>query len=180
MCIRDRVITVIAIGAPFMSTAFMLGRAFYAQEDARTPFLVQLGVSVFTVIAAVLIARVFPPEHMVFAVAACYAIQNVLATVIYHYALTRRIGDYGLSRIVSSHVRILAASLVAGVAGVVTLWLLGGYRTDGFPWGNQAAALISLAVGGLVMAAVYAVALKLFRVKEFTGLLAPLRAKLGR
>jgi len=175
-----QVITVIAIGAPFMSTAFMLGRAFYAQEDARTPFLVQLGVSVFTVIAAVLIARVFPPEHMVFAVAACYAIQNVLATVIYHYALTRRIGDYGLSRIVSSHVRILAASLVAGVAGVVTLWLLGGYRADGFPWGNQAAALISLAVGGLVMAAVYAVALKLFRVQEFTGLLAPLRAKLGR
>ena len=73
-----------------------------------------------------------------------------------------------------------SSQAVAGVAGVVTLWLLGGYRTDGFPWGNQAAALISLAVGGLVMAAVYAVALKLFRVQEFTGLLAPLRAKLGR
>ena len=175
-----QVITVIAVGAPFMSTAFMLGRAFYADEDARTPFFVQLAVSLFTVLGAVVIARAFPPEQMVFAVAACYAVQNILATVIYHYALTRRIGDYGLARIVGSHARILAASLVAGAAGAVVLWLLGGYSTGGFPWHNQLSALLSIAVGGAAMALVYAVALKLFRVAEFTGLLAPLKAKLGR
>ncbi|RKQ35193.1 murein biosynthesis integral membrane protein MurJ [Kocuria tytonis] len=175
-----QVITVIAIGAPFMSTAFMLGRAFYAQEDARTPFMVQLGVSVFTVLGAVVIARAFPPEHMVFAVAVCYAVQNILATVIYHHALTRRIGDYGLSRVVGAHSRILAASLVAGAGGAVVLWLLGGYRSDGFPWDGQVPALISIGIGGVAMALVYAVALRLFKVEEFTGLLAPLRAKLGR
>ncbi|RLY93915.1 virulence factor MviN [Kocuria tytonicola] len=175
-----QVITVIAVGAPFMSTAFMLGRAFYADEDARTPFFVQLAVSLFTVLGAVVIARVLPPEQMVFAVAACYAVQNILATVIYHYALKRRIGDYGLARIVGSHARILAASLVAGAAGAVVLWLLGGYAPGGFPWHNQLSALLSIAVGGAAMALVYAVALKLFRVAEFTGLLAPLKAKLGR
>ena len=175
-----QVITVIAIGAPFMSTAFMLGRAFYASEDARTPFFVQLAVSLFTVLGAVVIARVFPPEQMVFAIAACYAVQNVLATVVYHWALTRRIGDYGLARIASSHARILAASLVAGVVGAVVLWLLGGYGTDGFPWRSQLSALLSIAVGGTAMVLSYAVALKVFRVEEFTGLLAPLRAKLGR
>ena len=175
-----QVITVIAIGAPFMSTAFMLGRAFYASEDARTPFFVQLAVSLFTVLGAVVIARVFPPEQMVFAIAACYAVQNVLATVVYHWALTRRIGDYGLARIASSHARILAASLVAGVVGAVVLWLLGGYGTGGFPWRSQLSALLSIAVGGTAMVLSYAVALKVFRVEEFTGLLAPLRAKLGR
>ncbi|MDO4919106.1 murein biosynthesis integral membrane protein MurJ [Kocuria sp.] len=175
-----QVITVIAIGAPFMSTAFMLGRAFYAREDARTPFFVQLAVSAFTVVGAVVIARVFPPEHMVFAIAACYAVQNILATVVYHYALKRRIGDYGLSRIVASHARILAASLVSAAAGAVVLWLLGGYNTDGFPWHGQLSALLSTAVGGIAMALVYAVALKLFRVQEFTGLLAPLRARIRR
>ncbi|WP_112234387.1 murein biosynthesis integral membrane protein MurJ [Kocuria sp. BT304] len=175
-----QVITVIAIGAPFMSTAFMLGRAFYAQEDARTPFMVQLAVSVFTVLGAVLIARLLPPEQMVFAIAACYAVQNILATVVYHYALKRRIGDYGLSRIVGSHARILAASLVSGAVGAAVLWLMGGYATDGFPWGGQLSALISIAVGGAAMALSYAVALKVFRVQEFTGLVAPLRARLGR
>lgn len=175
-----QVITLIAIGAPFMSTAFMLGRAFYAQEDARTPFVVQLAVSVFTVLCAVVIGHAFRPEHMVYAIAICYALQNILATVIYHVALTRRIGDYGLSRIVGSHARILAAALVAGVAGAGMLWWLGGYRTDGLPWHGQAWAIITLAVGGTAMAVVYAVALKVFRVQEFTILLAPLKAKLGR
>lgn len=175
-----QVITVIAIGAPFMSTAFMLGRAFYAQEDARTPFMVQLAVSVFTVVGAVVIAHSVPPEQMVFAVAGCYALQNILATVIYHYALKRRIGDYGLSRIVGSHARILAASLVAGLVGVAALWLMGGYSTDGFPWHRQVTALVTIAVGGIAMAVGYAVALKVFRVQEFASLVAPLKAKLGR
>ena len=175
-----QVITLIAVGAPFMSTAFMLCRAFYAQEDARTPFLVQVAVSAFTVLCAVAIAYVFPPEHIVYAIAVCYAVQNILATVIYHVALTRRIGDYDLAHILGSHARILAAALVSGVAGVGVLWWLGGYRTDGLPWHDQAWAIITIAVGGVVMAVVYAIALKLFRVQEFTALLAPLRAKLGR
>lgn len=175
-----QVITVIAIGAPFMSVAFMLGRAFYAREDARTPFLVQIGVSVFTVVCAVLIAQLFPPRSMVFAIAACYALQNILATVLYHYALTRRIGDYGLSRILGSHARVLAASLVAGAVGAGALWLMGGYSPAGFPWHDQATAITVVAAGGVVMALAYAVALKALRVEEFTSLLDPLRARLGR
>lgn len=175
-----QVITVIAIGAPFMSISFMLGRAFYAQEDARTPFLVQIGVSVFTVVSAMLIAQLFPPRSMVFAIAACYALQNILATVLYHYALTRRIGNYGLSRIVGSHARMLAASLVAGAVGAGALWLMGGYSPAGFPWHDQATAITVIAAGGVVMALAYAVALKALRVEEFTSLLGPLKARFVR
>lgn len=175
-----QVITVIAIGAPFMSISFMMGRAFYAQEDARTPFLVQVVVSVFTVLAAVGIARVFAPEHVVFAVAACYALQNILSMALYHVALKRRIGDYDVARILGAHARILAASLVAGAAGVVALWFMGGYDTGGYPWRNQLTAFITVMVGGTVMALAYMVALKVFRVEEFTSLLGPLKARLGR
>lgn len=175
-----QVITAIAIGAPFMSISFLLGRAFYAQEDARTPFFVQVGVSVFTVISAVVISRLFAPQYMVFAVAACYALQNIVSTLIYHFALTRRIGDYGLSRIMGSHARILAASLIAGLGGVAVLYFMGGYSTDGFPWQNQATAFITCAVGGVVMGVAYLVALKVLRVEEFSALLGPLLARLGR
>lgn len=175
-----QVITVIAIGAPFMSISFMLGRTFYAQEDARTPFLVQIGVSLFTVASAVLIAQLFQPRFMVFAIAACYALQNILAAVLYHYALKRRIGDYGLSRIAGSHARVLAASLLAGAVGAIALWLMGGYSPAGFPWRNQATAIAVVAAGGVVMALAYAVALKVLRVEELTSLLAPLKARIGR
>ncbi len=175
-----QVITVIAIGAPFMSTAFMLGRAFYAQEDARTPFIVQVIVSIFTVIAAVAIARALPPEYMVFAVAGCYAAQNILATLLYHFALKRRIGDYDVARILGAHARILAASLVAGLGGVVALWLMGGYDTGGFSWQNQVTAFLSVMVGGVAMGLVYLLAMKVFRVEEFGSLIGPLKARLGR
>ncbi|GGG46069.1 lipid II flippase MurJ [Kocuria dechangensis] len=175
-----QVVAVIAIGAPFMSTSFMLGRAFYAQEDARTPFFVQVGVALFTVASAAAIWRLVPPEHMIFAVAGCYAAQNVLSTLLYHVVLTRRVGDYGVARILESHVRILAASLLAGAAGVLALHLLGGYDPAGFPWANQLTAVVTLAVGGAVMGVAYLVGLKLFRVQELDGLLRPVLARLGR
>lgn len=120
-----QVVAVIAIGAPFMSSSFMLGRAFYAQEDARTPFLVQIGVALFTVACAAAIWVLVSPVHVIFAVAGCYAAQNVLSTVLYHLLLVRRAGDYGLARVLDSHARILAASLLAGAVGVLVLHLLG-------------------------------------------------------
>ncbi len=175
-----QVVTVIAIGAPFMSTSFMLGRAFYAQEDARTPFLVQIGVAVFTVACAAAIWAFVPPEHIVFAVAGCYAAQNVLSTLLYHRVLVRRIGDYDVAHVLNSHVRILAASLLAGAVGAVVLHLLGGYDPGGFPWANQLTAVVTLAVGGTAMGVAYLGALRLCRVRELDGLLRPVLARLGR
>ena len=175
-----QVVAVIAIGAPFMSTSFMLGRAFYAQEDARTPFLVQIGVALFTVASALLIGSSVPPDLIIFVVAGCYAAQNVLSTLLYHRVLVRRIGDYDLARILDSHVRILAASLLAGAVGAAALYLLGGYDPEGFPWANQLTALATLAVGGAVMGVAYLGALRLCRVRELDGLVQPLLSRLGR
>lgn len=175
-----QVVAVIAIGAPFMSISFMLGRAFYAQEDARTPFLVQIGVALFTVVTALLIWSFVPPDLIVFAVAGGYAAQNVLSTLLYHLVLVRRIGDYDVARIVDSHVRILVASLLAGGVGAVVLFLLGGYDPDGFPWISQFTAVATLALGGTAMAVAYLGALKLCRVRELDGLVRPLLARLGR
>ncbi len=175
-----QVVVVIAIGAPFMSSSFMLGRAFYAQEDARTPFLVQIGVALFTVACALLIASVVPPDLIIFAVAGCYAAQNVLSTLLYHLVLVRRIGDYGLARILDSHARILAASLLAGAVGALVLFLLDGHDPQGFPWTNQLTALATLAVGGTAMGVAYLGALRLCRVRELDGFVRPLLARLGR
>lgn len=175
-----QVFAVIAIGAPFMTTAFMLGRLFYAQEDARTPFLVQAAVSVLTVIAAVLIARTVAPHLVIYAVAACYAGQNILTTLIYHVIAVRRIGDYHVGEVLDTHVRCLGAALVTAVAGTVLLYAMGGWAPDGWPWQSQLTALAALAVGGVVTALIYLLMLRIFRLRELPELMRPVLSRLRR
>ncbi|WP_144790446.1 murein biosynthesis integral membrane protein MurJ [Kocuria palustris] len=175
-----QVFAVIAIGAPFMTTAFMLGRLFYSREDARTPFFVQLVVSVLTVLAAVVISRTMPPHLVVFAVAACYAGQNIVSTLIYHVIAVRTVGDYRISEILDTHVRAIAAAMVTAVIATVLLYFLGGWDPEGWPWTSQLTAIGTLAVGGVVSAIVYLLMLRVVRLKELPELMGPVMARLRR
>ncbi|ROZ64236.1 virulence factor MviN [Kocuria soli] len=175
-----QVVVVIAIGAPFLTCAFLFGRVFYAQEDARTPFAVQLFISVLTVAAAFAIQHWVAPNHMIFAIAACYAGQNILSTVIYHFLAVRRIGDYGLGEVLDTHVRSLGAAVVAAGLGTGVLWLMGGWSSDGWPWSNLFTALSTLAVLGIVTAVVYLIMLKMLGLKELPELARPILARLKR
>lgn len=175
-----QVVVVIAIGAPFLTTAFLFGRIFYAQEDARTPFLVQLVTSALTVVAAFVIQHSVEPNRMIFAIAACYAAQNILSTLIYHFLTVRRIGDYGLAQVLDTHVRSLAAAMVAGVGGSGALYLMGGWSAEGWPWSSLLTALLTLAVCGIVTGVLYLIFLTVFRLKELPELTRPVLARLKR
>ena len=45
-------LTILALSTPFMSANFMMSRVFYANEDARTPFYIQLVLAIVNVVAA--------------------------------------------------------------------------------------------------------------------------------
>lgn len=173
-----QVVVVIAIGAPFLTTAFLFGRVFYAQEDARTPFLVQLVVSALTVAAAFSIQHFVAPNHMIVAIAACYAAQNILSTVIYHFWAVKRIGDYGLGQVLETHVRALGAAIVAAGLGTGVLYLLGGWNPDGWVWSSLVTSLVTLVICGIVTAVLYMLLLKVFGLKELPELTRPLAARL--
>lgn len=175
-----QVVVVIAIGAPFLTTAFLFGRIFYAQEDARTPFIVQTTVSVITVAAAFSIQHYVEPNRMIFAIAACYAGQNILSTVIYHFLATRRIGDYGLVEVLDTYVRSLGAAVIAAVFGSGVLYLLGGWNPEGWPWTSLLTSLLTLAVCGIATAGFYLVFLTVFRLKELPELTRPLLSRIKR
>lgn len=174
-----QVVVVIAIGAPFLTSAFLFGRVFYAQEDARTPFLVQLVVSALTVVAAFAIEHWVEPNRMILAIAACYASQNILSTLIYHFWAVKRIGDYGLAQVLETHVRSLGAAIVAAGLGTGVLYLLGGWSTQGWVWSSLFTALATLAVCGLVTGVLYVILLKVFGLKELPELTRPLTARLA-
>lgn len=171
-------IALIALGGPFLTIAFMMGRVFYSQEDAKTPFYIQL-FSAFVIIALGFTASRLSPQHVIYGLALTYALQNVLAVYLSHRVLVRRLGDYGVRGIVLTHAKVAFASLGAGGFGAVALYLLGGYSFDGFAWESRLSAFLTVLLGGAVMAVAYYAFLLLFRVRELDTLINPIMNKVG-
>ncbi len=172
-------LTILALSTPFMSANFMMSRVFYANEDARTPFFIQLVLAMVNVAAAFAI-QFLPFDHIIFAIAILYTGGNILSVIVSAIFLRRLLGHLDGPRIASSYIRMGYAALGSALAGAVALWLLGSYSPDGFAWSDRIAALVTIVVVGPVMLAAYFLLLKLFRVTELEDLLQPLLGRLRR
>lgn len=169
-------LAILAIGAPFYSINFILNRVFYAQEDARTPFFIQC-IMVGLGLTTALLASLLPHEWIIFGLAASYTLSNVVAPIVSHFFLTRKLGNYGGGLILRAHMRFLVAALASGILGELMLRLFGSASAEGFMWSSITASALTLAVVGTVMAVIYIVILKRLRVGEIDALLNPLMAK---
>jgi putative peptidoglycan lipid II flippase len=172
-------LTILALSTPFMSANFMMSRVFYANEDARTPFLIQLVLALVNVVAAFTI-QFLPFDQIIFAIATLYTGGNILSVILSAVFLRRLLGHLDGPRIANAYIRMGYAALGSALAGAVALWLLGSYSREGFAWSTPLAALVTIAVVGPVMLAAYLLLLKLFRVTELSDLLQPLLGRLRR
>lgn len=172
-------LTILALSTPFMSANFMMSRVFYAGEDARTPFFIQLVLALVNVVAAFTI-QFLPFDQIIFAIAILYTGGNILSVIVSAVFLRRLLGHLDGPRIANSYIRMGYAALGSALAGAGALWLLGSYSPDGFAWSTPLAALVTIAVVGPVMLAAYLLLLKLFRVTELSDLLQPLLGRLRR
>lgn len=170
------VLAILAIGAPFYSINFILNRVFYAQENAKTPFVIQC-IMVVIGLGTALLAALLPPPLIIYGIAASYTISNLLGPLVSHLFLRARLGDYGGGLILRAHMRFLAAALVSGLVGELVLSFFGGSDPGGFMWHSITAAAATLAVVGTVMAVVYVIMLKVLRVRELDDIAAPLLSK---
>ncbi|MUK00925.1 murein biosynthesis integral membrane protein MurJ [Vibrio cholerae] len=177
--INGVIIAILAVGAPFLSANFLLNRVFYASEDVRTPLKIQLILSVVGVVLA-LTAGMFDPRLIVPMLAVAYSLGNAIAVVVSHVFLTRQIGHYGAGHVFDVHVRLTVAGIVAAVAGTALCFAFGGYGADGYLWQSKLNAVVVLAIGGVVMSAVYLAMLKVLRVTELSEFAGPLLARFRR
>jgi putative peptidoglycan lipid II flippase len=172
-------LTILALSTPFMSANFMMSRVFYANEDARTPFFIQLVLALVNVVAAFTI-QFLPFDQIIFAIAILYTGGNILSVIVSAVFLRRLLGHLDGPRIANSYIRMGYAALGSALAGAGALWLLGSYSPEGFAWSTPIAALVTIVVVGPVMLAAYLLLLKLFRVTELSDLLQPLLGRLRR
>ena len=172
-------LTILALSTPFMSANFMMSRVFYANEDARTPFFIQLVLAMVNVVAAFTI-QFLPFDQIIFAIAILYTGGNILSVIVSAVFLRRLLGHLDGPRIANSYIRMGYAALGSALAGAGALWLLGSYSPEGFAWSTPIAALVTIVVVGPAMLAAYLLLLKLFRVTELSDLLQPLLGRLRR
>jgi putative peptidoglycan lipid II flippase len=168
----SRITIALLLGSLPMSWQFMQTRFFYAYEDAKTPFYLQIVVSVISSIVA-LLALFFAPLQIAVVVALGQVLANVGSSIGGFWLLRRRLGPLHLSGVVRQNVRLLLASAV----GTLVVWgltvVLPG--TEDMGWLGRGVVTAALcAVFGLVTLAL-AMAM---RVSEVGDLLGPVLRRL--
>lgn len=167
------------LGLPFKSVHFFMIRVFFAEEDTKTPMLIQTVIATLSVTLAYTAVQILPATEIAKAVALIYGSVNVLSAIIAHFLIVRRYGDYGSANVLDTYIRIGVMAALSGVAGTGVLWLMGGYSW-GFAWSSIGGAIVTITVVGSVMALVYVVLLRLARSEELENFLGPLARRIPK
>jgi putative peptidoglycan lipid II flippase len=159
---------------PF-SAQYLFQRAFYACEDARTPFLVQLPVVAVIALTSYLASVLLAPEHVVIGVAVGMAIGYTVGAVLSAVLLRRRFGRLDGTRVLRTYVRLLCAATPAALVG----WAVSGASHRVLD-GSWLASAVALLLGGSLVVGVFVVLCRSLRVTELTDVAAPVLARLRR
>ena len=161
------------IGLVPFGVLYLLQRVFYAFEDAKTPFTMQLVVTIVATIANVA-SLLLPLRWIAVGVGAGQALSNLAGMVVGLVLVRRRLKDLPLSDVTRTYVRLGAASVVAAAAAyLVQLGL--GHVVEGKLYSP-----VSLVAGGLVFAGIYLVVARRLHVHEIDDLVGPVLERARR
>jgi putative peptidoglycan lipid II flippase len=161
------------VGLVPFGVLFLLQRAFYAFEDAKTPFKLTVVVTVIATMAN-LSSLLLPLPWIVVGVGAGQALSNFVGLGIGLVLIRRRLNGLPLSKVSRTYVRLGTASVVAGAGAVIVQLGLGQVLA------GKVLSLASLALGGLVFAAIYVVVARRLHVREIDDLVGPVLARVRR
>jgi putative peptidoglycan lipid II flippase len=170
-----RVLVVFVLGLVPFSTFQLLLRAFYALQDTRTTFLVNLVAVGTNVVANLLLFALLPGPWKVPGLALGHAAHYTVGSALLLALLSRRVGGLEGGRILRSVARMLVAAvamaLVAALAGRAAGAPLGpGFLRD----------LVTVVVGVGAGLGTYLLAARLLRVEEVGLLLDVVRRRRAR
>jgi putative peptidoglycan lipid II flippase len=157
---------------PF-GVVYLIQRVYYAFEDARTPFRLQVIISVVAT-AAGLLALLLPDPWIGFGIGAGQTLSNLVGAVVGVVWVRRRLDGLPLGTITRSYVRLTVASLGGAIPAAGLAWAL----TRVIAGRLEAPAV--LLVAGTAFAATYLVLARRLRVREVDELLEPLLGRARR
>ena len=165
-------LALMAVGLAAYAAFQQLMRAFYARQDTRTPWIVNI-IAVATTVATAI------PAFAVLGVPGlglAHALTYIVGTIVGGAILRRRAGGLDGARLASSHLRIGLASIATGLVAWVVAEGLGDVVAVQTLGGQLAQVSVAM-VAGLVT---YAASTKALRVEEFDGFIALLARRFRR
>lgn len=167
-------LAVFALGLVPFSTYQLQLRAFYALQDTRTPFFVNLWVNAAVVVADLALYAVLPARAKVVGLAAGQALSVAVGLVVCSRVLSRRIGGLDGAAVLQTGVRCVVAAVAPAVLALLAV--AGAHRAVG---SGQLGSLLALVLGGALLAAGYVATARRLRVREVDEAVGPVLRRLG-
>jgi putative peptidoglycan lipid II flippase len=164
------VIAFYALGLVPFSLLFLVQRVFYALEDTRTPFFLQVFQAVIFVTLA-LVSATLPVSHIAMGLALSATLATTAQTVLALLVLRRKLGGLGLRGLGLSFARYGLSAVPASAAGSGVLIAFGGLDATGLALSSAVIAGFVMAMITIVMVAVYLATLLLLRDSQAQGLM---------
>jgi putative peptidoglycan lipid II flippase len=168
----------LALGlVPYTVQYFQL-RTFYAFEDTRTPFFLQVAIAATNITAALVGVRVIlDAEHLRYSgvmLGAAYALSYLFAVVISRRVLSRKVPRVHGAGIGLPLLAMVIAAVVGAGIGRAVLSLVNA-QVD---WSGPLAAILQLGIGAVVMLPVYVGLARVLRIHEVTDVVSMVTSKL--
>ncbi|NHB84855.1 murein biosynthesis integral membrane protein MurJ [Tessaracoccus sp. HDW20] len=165
-----------AVGLIPFTIQFVCLRTYYALEDTRTPFLLQILIAGVNIVAAIVLVRLTTSTAWVApALALAYSLAYLVGVLASWQVLRRRLPGMDGTNLLLHVVRLLLGSLLGGVAA----YYLAGWLTSVIP-SRLLANLAACLAGGLLVLGGYLLLGRLLKVRELANLRDLVQSRLGR
>lgn len=167
----------LALGAVPLALLSVFKRVFFALEDGRAVFYIQIPVTIAWVGLMVIVQESVPARWWTAGVAVALSLSNIVGVILRAGGVRRRIGGLDLRNMASLGARAVVAAVVAGGIGWTVARLAPNPATLG---ASLATSIGTLAVAVPVMTLAYWALLRVMRVKEAADLVEPVSRRLRR
>ena len=165
-----------AVGLIPFTIQFVCLRTFYAMEDTRTPFFLQVLIAGLNIgLAFLLVWWVNSDQWVASALALAYSLAYLVGVFVSWQVLRRRLPDLAGSPLVMHLVRLL----LGAIPGAIGAYYLSGWLVSVLGTGKLAL-LAAAAAGGIVILASFLLVGKLLKVRELASISTLVSTRFGK
>lgn len=170
------VLRALAVGLIALGGAVMIKRMYFAFEDGKGIFLIQVVSAIVTAIVLLVVTSILNFQYWAIAAGAAFVLGTWVSVLLRVSGMRKKLRGIDGARVLRLYARATLAALLAAISGLLMTHLLSGYDVAYLHW---ARAFLTCVVAGTVMIGVYVAGLKLMRVRELDQALAPVMRRLA-